>query len=238
MWGGDFYFPEKQTWFRHQIIKNIGNLVTDISLDLKYIREKYGSIGNHIKLSFVYPNSLYHEYKSEKTSNDINILVGNSATKTNNHYEILTKLSIYRDKNICIYIPLSYGDKIYAQEIKSKSQEIFGNKFIDLNNFIDLNEYIKLLSKIDIAIFNHERQQAFNSIITLIGLGKKVYLNPSSPIIETLNEYKVCFFTTDNINLDPLDNINAKKNIDRIKKLFSKEILIKNLDYIFNSKEY
>ena len=109
---------------------------------------------------------------------------------------------------------------------------------IDKGNFIDLNEYIKLLSKIDIAIFNHERQQAFNSIITLIGLGKKVYLNPSSPIIETLNEYKVCFFTTDNINLDPLDNINAKKNIDRIKKLFSKEILIKNLDYIFNSKEY
>ena len=40
MWGGDFYFPEKQTWFRHKVIKEIGFLktvgVSNFSIDARW----------------------------------------------------------------------------------------------------------------------------------------------------------------------------------------------------------
>lgn len=40
-------------------------------------------------------------------------------------------------------------------------------------DFMDFNEYINFLSTIDIAIFNHKRQQGMGNIITLLGMGKK-----------------------------------------------------------------
>ena len=40
----------------------------------------------------------------------INILIGNSATETNNHIEVLDLLSKFKNEDIKIYVPLSYGD--------------------------------------------------------------------------------------------------------------------------------
>ena len=50
--------------------------------------------------------------------------------------------------------------------------------YIDLASLwsLPLSDYLKILGKIDIAIFNHERQQAVGNITSLLGLGKKVYI--------------------------------------------------------------
>ena len=237
MWGGDFYFPEKQTWFRHQIIKNIGNLVTDISLDLKYIREKYGSIGNHIKLSFVYPNSLYHEYKSEKTSNDINILVGNSATQTNNHIDIFEKLKKFKDKNIKIFTPLSYGDKEYAKEVVKEGQMIFKNKFVPLFDFMEYKLYFEYLCTIDIAIFAHNRSQDMGNIINLLGLGKKVYMRKDTTPWVFFKSKSIEIFDFDEIELSILDTRIQYNNIKNITEFFSEKVLITQLRNIFYTNE-
>ena len=53
------------------------------------------------------------------------------------------------------------------------------------------NQYLEFLGKIDIAIFNHRRQQGFGNAITLLGLGKKVYLNS----VSTLNGEELIYPT-------------------------------------------
>lgn len=229
MWGGDFYFPEKQTWFRHKVIKNIGYLVNGTTGDYELVKKCYGSRGKHIKC-FNYPSNLYKAYKTESNKNNIiNIQLGNSATETNHHMEILDSLSKYRDKNIQIFAPLSYGDKVYAKKVEIYGQKIFGDKFIALTEFMPFEKYLKFLSQIDIAIFNHRRQQAFGNIISLVGMGKKVYLNSESTLNGLMAEYRLKVFDTMNISLNLLDEQIKNNNITITKEIFSKEKLINSL---------
>lgn len=229
MWGGDFYFPEKQTWFRHQIIKNMAFLITGTNGDYQLAKKWYKASGKNIKC-FNYPSNLYKDYNiKEKENSTINILLGNSATETNNHIEILNSLSKYKNENIKIFTPLSYGNVEYGNLIVQKGSEIFGDKFIPFLQFMPFEEYMNFLSAIDIAIFNHERQQAFGNIISLLGMGKKVYIHKNSTLNGVFNEYNLEIFHLDNLDLILLDEQIKNTNISNTKANFSKETLVKSL---------
>ena len=47
------------------------------------------------------------------------------------------------------------------------------------------------------AIFNHRRQQAFVNVIILLGLGKRVYLNPESTVNGVFKEFDAMAFDVD-----------------------------------------
>jgi dTDP-N-acetylfucosamine:lipid II N-acetylfucosaminyltransferase len=176
MWGGDFYFPETKSKIKYEIIKNIGYLVTYIEGDYELAKKWYKAKGKYHEC-FMYPSNLFKEYDIEvKKETTINIQLGNSADPSNNHLEVLKKLIKYKDDNIRILVPLSYGNQDYAKIVISKGKEFFGNKFIAITEFMPFKNYLVFLSNIDIAIFTHKRQQAMGNTITLLGLGKKVYM--------------------------------------------------------------
>jgi len=110
---------------------------------------------------------------------DFKILVGNSGNPTNNHADIFEKLYRHRHENIKIIVPLSYGDEKYIKHIIKLGKKLFGKKFVPLTQFLDPHQYANTLSQIDIAIMNHNRQQAIGNIITLLYLKKKIFINHS-----------------------------------------------------------
>ena len=229
MWGGDFYFPETKSKIRHEIIKNMGYIVSGTTEDYKLSQKWYGVRGKHIKC-FNYPSNLYKDCSITLKENDIiNIQLGNSATETNHHIEVLESLSTYKDENIKIFTPLSYGNKEYAKEVIEYGKDVFGDKFIALTEFMPFEEYLEFLSQIDIAIFNHRRQQAFGNIISLVGMGKKVYLNSESTLNGVMSEYGLKVFDSLNISLDLLDEQIKSNNVTITKENFSKEKLINSL---------
>lgn len=229
MWGGDFYFPETKSKIKHEIIKNMGYCVTSTRLDLEYIKKHYLAKGSWIN-SFFYPSNLYKEYKIKpKNNTTINILLGNSATETNNHFAVFNQLTKYKNENINVFVPLSYGDKDYAKLVIARGKEIFADKFIALTEFMPFDKYMEFLSEIDIAIFAQERQQAFGNIIALLSMGKKVYLNPLSPLNEQFEEININLFNIKNFSLYPIEEKESRKNINIIRKRFSKQELINNL---------
>lgn len=236
MWGGDFYFPETKSKIRHEIIKNMGNLLTGMKGDIKLIRKGYLAKGKHLKLSVGYPSNLFKEYNYQiKSSNTINILVGNSATKTNNHYEIFDKLLPFKNKNLKIYIPLSYGDKDYAKEVEKIGYKYFGEKSIPLFDFMSNTEYIDFLSNIHIAIFNHNRQQGIGNIITLLGLGKKVFIRNDITSWEYFEKLGIKVFDNRIIDLSMLDNDTKNNNEKKVKELYSEEKLKIEMKNIWSS---
>lgn len=106
-----------------------------------------------------------------------NILLGNSASYTNNHleaFEILKKLDL---KNNDIITPLSYGNKEYANQIIDIANQKFGERFSPLTDFLPLDEYQKILESCGIVIMNHYRKQAGGNVLNAIYLGAKVYLS-------------------------------------------------------------
>lgn len=233
MWGGDFYFPEKQGWIKKQVIKRMGHFITYIKGDYELVKQWYGATGKYHEC-FMYTSNVYKEYGiKSKTHDTINIQIGNSADTTNNHLDILEKLEKYKDENIKIFAPLSYGNMEYAKNVADKGKEIFGDKFIAMLDFMPFEKYLEFLGKIDIAVFAHKRQQAMGNTITLLGLGKKVYMRNDVTPFETFEDIAVKVFDTENIEIDLIDEITKQQNVKRIKEYFSKENYLKQLEDLF-----
>jgi len=235
MWGGDFYFPEKQSWFKKQVIKKIGHFITYIKGDYELACEWYGATGKYHEC-FMYPSNLYKEYEiQQKEHKTINIQVGNSADPTNNHLEVFEKLKNYKDENINIFVPLSYGNEEYSKEVIEKGQEMFGDKLKPMTEFMPFDKYLEFLGDIDIAIFAHKRQQAMGNTITLLGLGKKVYMRSDITPWELFKDIDVKVFDVDSIDLELFSEEEKQFNKIKIKEYFSEENYLKQLKKLFGS---
>ena len=242
MWGADLYAHEALTkdwswrnneWLRRFIIKRIGHFVTYIKGDYELAKKWYGANGKYHNC-FMYQSNLYKDYAvSPKQSDTKNILVGNSADPTNNHEEVLERLRPYKDQDIKIYCPLSYGPSNHANQIAKLGKEIFGDKFIPLMDFIPFEKYLEFLGQIDIAVFAHKRQQAMGNTISLLGLGKKLFLRSDTTQWQYLVDLGVKVFDFRHLDLLKLDVNDPMKNQQIIETCLSHEILLLQWRNIF-----
>lgn len=234
IWGGDlYYYQNRPKGFRHDIIekvrafviRRIGNFITYLKGDYELTQKWYGSRGKYCEC-LMYPSNLHKEYVvPNKQGGAVNIMVGNSADPTNNHAEIFQRLEPYKDCNINIYCPLSYGPDKYAKKIAKVGKDLFGEKFVPLLDFMPFEEYIKLLGQIDLAIFAHKRQQAMGNIISLLGLGKKVYMRSDITPWAMFNSLGIKVYDLENFKIDSMNvhQINENKNL--VKNNFSEKTL-------------
>lgn len=232
IWGGDLYsfmFPKNSLKYKLKemirgfVIKRIGFLLTYVKGDVDLARKYYSARGQHLEtigyLSNVIPSDIPASKNNKK--NNINILVGNSADPTNNHFDTLDKLAKFKNENIKIYVPLSYGNKDYAKKIINYGNSLFGDKFFGITEFIPYSEYMYFLKDIDIAVFNHQRQQAMGNTINLLAMGKKVYLREGTTQKEFFNDLAVQTFNIDDIDISI--NFSSKKNFQILEKYFSRQ---------------
>ncbi|MBQ0688807.1 TDP-N-acetylfucosamine:lipid II N-acetylfucosaminyltransferase, partial [Providencia rettgeri] len=177
------------------------------------------------------------EYFTKSSSEKLNILIGNSATPTNNHRLIFEKLSTlnFNESINKIYCPLSYGDADYAMNIKKLGESMFGDSFEALIQFISLKDYNEILDKIDIAIFAHNRQQAMGNTINLLGRGKTIFMRSDTTSYELLTKLDLVVHDLNDLILTQQPFDVTLKNNKNIINYFSEENLIKQLDNIFKS---
>lgn len=172
---------------------------------------------------------LYKKIRLETSKHDyVNILLGNSATVENNHISTLNVLSKYKNDNIKIYCPLSYGNKEYGNKVIQYGKQIFGDKFIPLVDFMPYDEYAKLLNNCDVALFNMERQQALGNIFIMFALGKKVFLNKNNPAHKYFSSINVKTFLIGDINSLSLEQFVS----------YSEDNIKNNLEYIDGYQDY
>jgi len=243
LWGGDLYAsinkpkPLKRKlnrYIKSRVIKKMGAIITYIKEGDYQVAQKYFTTKAKCYESFFYPSNLYEEYDIKpKEHTTINIQIGNSADPTNNHIEVFEKLKKYKDEDIKIIVPLSYGKPENATKVIEIGKQIFGNKFQALTAFMPFREYLELLGEIDIAIFNHNRQQAMGNITTLLGLGKKVYVRNGQTPWKMFNKLQIKVYdTTLDISIDTIDKNITTENQKRVKAYFSKENLVKQWEQI------
>lgn len=242
IWGGDLYSYQlaERNWkwqvrefFRRPVIKRIGNLVTYIEGDVELARQWYGARG-HYRECIMYLSNVYHELPvPQEVHNTIHIQIGNSADPSNNHLEILERLLPFRDQDIAIFAPLSYGNQEYAKTVIEAGTRMFGEKFHPMTDFMPFDQYLAFLGKIDMAIFNHKRQQAMGNTITLLGLGKKVYLRSDVTPWAMLEKSGVAAYSIADISLVPIDSASRERNQSAIRKNFSERKLLSQLKEIF-----
>lgn len=225
IWGGDLYDYRLDSPFWKKIktalISRLGGVITPLEQDYQLARQVYGA-----KAPCYYclgPNSVICRESLGGLEGipheGVNILVGNSADSENNHMFLLDQLKGYSEENIRLYLPLSYGDQAYADQVGRYAKELFGDKAVPMRDFMPLDRYLEFLRSVDVAVYAHKRQQAFSSIVQLVPMGVKVYLDPVSSIWDFMQENKVQVFDVHTLEqgllplLDPETKENNRKNI-------------------------
>ena len=160
------------------VIGHFKQYMTFAYADYDYMKAKYKAKGK--SFDCLYPSTINKQdldngYQGNKT-NRKRILVGNSATETNNHFDAFNVLSNYKEHDIDIICPLSYGDEDYRDKVIAEGIRVFGIKFHPVIEYLSPQNYSKLLSTIDIAVFYHDRQQATGNIEILAYYGAKVFI--------------------------------------------------------------
>ncbi|WP_152207600.1 TDP-N-acetylfucosamine:lipid II N-acetylfucosaminyltransferase [Marinobacter changyiensis] len=251
IWGGDLHrYQKKKSGLRENIneglrkfvIRRIGNLVTYIKGDLDLARKWYGAEGEFheclMYLSNIFDPSLVQaSEESSRKPDGLNILVGNSADPSNNHINVLEKLRPYKNENIKIFAPLSYGDQKYAAQLMAQGDEWFGNKFVPLTRFMSFDQYLRFLSSLSLAIFNHERQQAMGNIITLLGMGKTVFMRSNISSWTFLRGLGIELKDVSRFSLQLLESDSAANNSRIVQSYFSRETLKRQLSEIFEESD-
>lgn len=242
IWGGDLYVhnAERKGWrwrknefFRQFVISRLGHFITHIKGDYELAQQWYGAKGEWHEC-FMYPSNLHQEPPLQSLPHDgINILLGNSADPSNNHIEVLDKLRSHAGENIKIYCPLSYGNQSYAQNVSDYGASIFGKKFFAQRDFMPFEKYKELLAQIDIAVFNHKRQQGMGNATTLLGMGKKVYMRKDVTPYSMFKNLGITVYSIENFDLSPIDDDAAMKNKECTKEFFSMINLISQWSGIY-----
>ncbi|MED4454446.1 TDP-N-acetylfucosamine:lipid II N-acetylfucosaminyltransferase [Metabacillus fastidiosus] len=187
--------------YRRKAIRKVDYVLTWIKQDYELLTNHYITAAK-FKL-FSYPqtfNETIELYQKGEKSDAIRhkenylFMVGNSGDPSNNHLEVLSALSKYKDESFSVVLPLSYGFQEYIEYVISKGYEMFGNRFIPIREFMSEANYIKLLDQVDVAFMNHNRQQATGNILLLLGLNKKIYMKNSSAVFQTLVDEKYTIY--------------------------------------------
>ena len=249
IWGSDLYAYKsrkdsfsRRLWeiVRYVVIRNMGNLVTYIPGDIKLARQWYKAQGRYHECIMYRSNVVAHEgnnlpkIKIEK-NNGLSILIGNSGDPSNNHLEIFETLKNHSANVSKIIAPLSYGKLSYIEKMREFGHEHFGGKFQPLDKLIEIGSYHNLLTDIDIALFNHRRQQAMGTTITLLSLGKTVYMRPETTQWKFLENLGIKIKDINTVaQMRLLDEKSRNKNIKIANNYFKKTRLLTQLNNIFN----
>lgn len=185
-WGGDLY-PHistntsiKQTLLlrlKKMVIKNSAGVANLIEADYRLVKDLFGEQRCHLLVDYPFDYDAIDPNKNYlKATDPPVILLGNSATPTNMHAEIIDKLARYSESDFLVICPLSYGDPEYRDEIVRYGEMKLGQRFFPLVELEDEALYRERLSKVSVGIFNNNRQQGMGNIVLLLGMGAKVYL--------------------------------------------------------------
>lgn len=114
------------------------------------------------------------------------ILLGNSASATNNHLDALEVLARSDLGESRVVVPLSYGDPTYAAMVAERGHELLGEKFVSLREHLPLHDYHEVLSRCSVVVMAHWRQQGVGNVLRAVWQGAHVVLDPRNPVADYL----------------------------------------------------
>jgi len=255
IWGGELYnwfLPGKKHFvlyliepLKKIIIKKLNAIISLVPDDYYFARQAYNSSAQYHQAFYPNPVKFVFIDKAQSEKNYYNkktILLGNSASSTNEHFEVIDFLSsLGIDIPFRVLCPLSYGDKHYASQVADYGHKKLGDLFEPMYNFLDPDEYAKILVSVDVAIMNHRRQQAVGTILALLYAGKKVYIRKNVSTFSWFSLLGIKIFDTEellthsNKNLFDVSNDWRKHNKETIHSYFSEENCIRLWKNVFKS---
>lgn len=181
-------------WQKQRQFKYISNRIDSIQYCCRYDAHFIEEFSHRQILSYeVFNYSLTEvlgDLKDSPFTTGKHILVGNSASFSNNHLyvlEFLNKMGLSPD--VKLIMPLSYGGtNKYADDVEKEFCDAFSGRVKALRQYMPLHEYNKMFLEINSCIMSAWRQESIGTIIMCLYLGVKVFMSNRSPLYKWLVE--------------------------------------------------
>jgi len=226
------FLKKIRNWLKAKIVtiacRRINSISTVIETDYRKLvqSKKLKNIPRYLAWNYgTLESDLLGTYIDDRVSGN-QILLGNSASYTNNHIEIIDFLETLKIKQN-VLIPLNYGDSHYAQIINRQARQKLGENASILNEFIPSEDYTALLKNCGFCIMNHKRQQAVGNIIIMMHFGARVFLRVENPVYTFFMEQGAVLnsieelMNTPSLLQQPLSTEEIDININILKKHWS-----------------
>lgn len=165
---------------------------------------------------FYYPDSwnINASFQGVKTKSG-NILLGNSATSSNNHLDVLGIIEGYCHHNQRIIMPLNYGEEKYKDWLTNAVERKDNIQVI--SDFMPKDDYFNLVDNCSYACFGVIRQQAMANILYAIMTGIKVFLYKDSIPYKDLKKLGFVVYALEDVDKDsfntPITHEEMEQNI-------------------------
>lgn len=117
----------------------------------------------------------------------IKILLGNSATESNRHLELIDQLKGLAVCDVQLILPLSYGGSAsYVDRVISYARTVFGEKCLCITDMLSKLEYDRLVSDIHMVVLGHKRQQGLYLVYAMLQMGKAIFVRSDTSTYESL----------------------------------------------------
>lgn len=125
------------------------------------------------------------------------VQIGHNAYTFNKHIMILDMLAKFKNKNLKVVLPLTYGwsglngqygSMTYMKAVIRYAKFLFKERALIFSKNIPLENYSKFLWNVDVAIFGLNRLAAASNIFMLLYMGKKYFLMVKVHIISFLRK--------------------------------------------------
>jgi len=235
---------------RKAFVREIDNVMTCIEGDYRLVVEHFRTKARRVHFSYPIPVDFddlnatdrpaipkKYDFKSKY---EYVIQLGNSGYPSNNHVEVLHRLRNIESGNFCVVAILSYGDNpAYIRGVIEQGRALLGERFIPITEYLEPEAYAGILRQIDVAIMNHNRQQGMGNIVSLLYMGKKVFLSEGVTTFGYLTEAGIAVYPVQSIDrseLKQLASLSEEKkaaNRLRIYEMFKDDQALANIRAAF-----
>lgn len=210
--GVKYVYPRQRKKQFEYIINRVNSLQHGCKYDAQLV-EKYAkrSIYNYEVFNYSLTEVL-GDLKDSDFFDGQNILIGNSASLSNNHLYILNFLNKNKlPDSANIIMPLSYGgNQSYINNVISAYSAVFGNNIIVYRDYMPLHEYNKIFTQLRAMILSAWRQESQGTAIMGFYLGVKVFMSEKSPLYQWYKDCGFVVYSLEKSNIEdfaiPLNN--------------------------------
>jgi len=216
--------------FRKKAYAKVDNVYTWMHSEYQFACDRLPTLRAKHKYFFYVNDVPYHKLDEflakagERSGNRVSqLLVGNSGTPTNNHFDTVTWLQ-RNDIKADLFIPAAYGDKHYISFLKKNLSFYTGGKITFVDQYMSFGEYVMFLLGTDGLIMNTIRPQGYGNIFMMLYLGLPVFMNERNISLPDLEKSGIAVNTLQ--DLKDIGDLDIKPSREAILGIFSQERMV------------
>ena len=201
------------------ITKRINSIQYCCKYDAKFVEDYVGHSIHSYEIFNYSLEEVLGELNGIDFFNGKDILVGNSASLSNNHLYVLDLLkNTELSTGTKLVVPLSYGGtEKYAKKVEEEYRNAFPCQVEFLTDYLPLHEYNKVFLRLKAIILAAWRQESQGTAMMAFYLGIKVYMSERSPLYKWFIDCGFIVFPIETITKESLDQTlsDEEKNHNR-----------------------